>query len=103
MAIFGNFQCLTGVTRKWGVEKLEKWGDVIYEWSPSYSILKYQILIFEKGFTIVFNSNQLQSSNKFYTLFCNLLINFLTTCRVWLKTHKAVEVGLPHLTKPYII
>ena len=36
LAIWGDFQGITGVTRGGrGVQKLENWDDVIYGWSPS--------------------------------------------------------------------
>ena len=35
MAIWGDFQGLSGVTRGEGVKKLKIWDDVIYRWSLS--------------------------------------------------------------------
>ena len=44
MAIWGDFQGITGVTRGGrGVKKLENWGDVIYRWSLKRLDLKSRV------------------------------------------------------------
>ena len=46
MAIWGDFQGLTGVTGGGrGVKKLENWGDIIYGWSLMNLIRKTKIFV----------------------------------------------------------